>query len=81
MKVFKFLAAVLVASAFSLSVSAQETTAENRDSLPREIGRMVHEIPAEIDRAVALRKLESWGYCIDELSEEQRLYLYGNDCQ
>ena len=31
MKVFKFLAAVLVASAFSLSVSAQETTAENRD--------------------------------------------------
>lgn len=31
MKVFKFLAAVLVASAFSISVSAQETTAENRD--------------------------------------------------
>lgn len=31
MKVFKFLAAVLVASAFSISVSAQETTAENMD--------------------------------------------------
>lgn len=66
---------------FAIQALSARYIVENRDSLPREKGRMVHEIPAEIDRAVALRKLESWGYCIDELSEEQRLYLYGNDCQ
>lgn len=66
---------------FAIQALSARYIVENRDSLPREKGRMVHEIPAEIDRAVALRKLESWGYCIDELSEEQRLCLYGNDCQ
>lgn len=46
--------------------------------IERELGNMVLEIPREIDHAVALRKLQSWGYEIDTLSPEQRKYLYGN---
>jgi len=32
----------------------------------------VIDVPEEIDRRVALMKLESWGITIDELTEEQK---------
>ena len=40
-------------------------------------GAMLHNVPAEIDREVALRKLADWGIAIDTLSEKQKIYLYG----
>ena len=38
---------------------------------------LLNNVPAEIDREVALRKLQDWGIRIDTLSSEQRKYLYG----
>ena len=38
-------------------------------------GEMAFEIPEEIDSMVAMRKLNSWGYCIDTLTEAQKVYL------
>lgn len=40
-------------------------------------GDMVFEIPKEIDREVAYRKIKYWGCQMDTLTEEQRRYLYG----
>ena len=44
---------------------------------PQELGAMTHEVPVEIDREVAERKIRYWGCSIDALSEEQHRYLYG----
>ena len=41
------------------------------------LGAMTHEVPDEIDREVAERKIRYWGCSIDALSEEQHHYLYG----
>ena len=38
---------------------------------------MLYNVPKEIDREVALRKLADWGVTIDTLTEKQRIYLYG----
>ena len=43
----------------------------------QEPGKMLHKVPEEIDREVALRKLEGWGVTIDKLTEKQRIYLFG----
>ena len=40
-------------------------------------GSMLYHVPEEIDKAVALRKLESWGVTIDKLTEKQKIYLFG----
>lgn len=40
-------------------------------------GSMLHNVPEEIDREVALRKLADWGIAIDTLTEKQKIYLYG----
>ncbi len=40
------------------------------------IGSVLNQVPAEIDREVALRKLKDWGVSIDTLSAEQYNYLY-----
>ena len=45
--------------------------------LPRIKGSMTRDVPSEIDREVASRKLKSWGCEIDTLSPEQHKYLYG----
>ena len=62
---------------FAIQALSAKYLVEHRDSLSREPGHMVIEIPEEIDRTVAYRKLEAWGCEIDELSPEQRKYLYG----
>ena len=41
------------------------------------IGTLLNNVPAEIDREVALRKLSDWGVSIDTLTEEQYKYIYG----
>ena len=45
--------------------------------MPRKAGEMVHNVPPEIDREVARRKLAYWGCTIDTLTPEQHRYLYG----
>ncbi|MBQ6253999.1 MAG: adenosylhomocysteinase [Bacteroidales bacterium] len=40
-------------------------------------GNMLHNVPEEIDREVARRKLADWGVTIDTLTERQKVYLFG----
>lgn len=62
---------------FAIQALSARYLAENRDSLSREPGEMLHEVPASIDREVASRKLADWGIRIDVLTPEQHRYLYG----
>jgi len=39
---------------------------------------MLYDVPAEIDRDVAFRKIRDWGLSIDALTPEQHRYLYGD---
>lgn len=62
---------------FAIQALSARYLVEHRDELTREPGKMVMEIPEEIDRTVAHRKLAAWGIEIDTLTPEQRKYLYG----
>lgn len=62
---------------FAIQALSAKYLVDNRFSLSREPGSMPHNVPAEIDREVALRKLADWGITIDSLTEKQRIYLYG----
>ena len=62
---------------FAIQALSAKYLADNRTSLPRTPGAMLHDVPEEIDREVALRKLSCWGIEIDKLTEKQRIYLYG----
>ncbi len=56
---------------FSIQALCAEYIVKNRN-LPE---ASVVDVPDEIDRKVALRKLDSWGLCIDKLSPEQEKYI------
>lgn len=56
---------------FAVQALCAEYIAKNREKL--NIG--VNDVPEEIDRKVALRKLQSWGTEIDVLSPEQESYI------
>ena len=58
---------------FAIQALSARYLADNRGK----IGTMLNNVPVEIDREVAFRKLQDWGIRIDTLSEEQRKYLYG----
>ena len=68
---------------FAIQALSAKYLADNRETLrqahgPEGTGRsMLHKVPEEIDREVALRKLRSWGITIDELTDKQKKYLYG----
>jgi adenosylhomocysteinase len=62
---------------FAIQALSAKYLVDNRFSLSREPGSMLHNVPSEIDREVALRKLADWGITIDSLTEKQRIYLYG----
>ena len=62
---------------FAIQALSAKYLADNRESIVREPGRMLNHVPEEIDREVALRKLEGWGVTIDKLTEKQRIYLFG----
>jgi len=64
---------------FAIQALSARYLVQHKDDIPREKGNMVQEIPAEIDHMVAMRKLAAWGYEIDELTAEQRKYLYGDE--
>ena len=62
---------------FAIQALSARYLAENRDTLSREPGKMLHNVPESIDREVAGRKLADWGITIDTLTEAQHRYLYG----
>ena len=62
---------------FAIQALSARWLAEHRETLPRERGCMTIDVPEEIDRTVAERKLASWGIEIDTLTPAQRKYLYG----
>ena len=68
---------------FAIQALSARYLADNREILrcaqddSRNPGSMLYHVPEEIDKAVALRKLESWGVTIDKLTEKQKIYLYG----
>ena len=62
---------------FAIQALSAKYLVDNRDSITREPGRMVNDVPLEIDQEVARRKLAYWGCEIDTLTPEQHLYLFG----
>ena len=62
---------------FAVQALSARWLVQHKEDLPRRSGAMTLDIPAEIDREVALCKLEAWGCSIDTLTPEQHLYLYG----
>ena len=62
---------------FAIQALSARYLVENSDRISREAGCMVHDVPLEIDREVARRKLAYWGCEIDTLTPEQHRYLFG----
>jgi len=62
-------------SVMDMSFADQALCAEYLVKNQGKIPLAVHEVPEEIDRAVASMKLETMGISIDTLTEEQRKYL------
>ena len=63
---------------FAIQALSAKYLVENRDRISREPGRMVNDVPKEIDDEVAHRKLSHWGCEIDVLTPEQHRYLFGD---
>ena len=49
----------------------------SRPDLREAPGSKLHDVPEEIDREVALRKIKDWGLRIDALTPAQQKYLFG----
>ena len=62
---------------FAIQALSAKYLVENRDTISREPGQMVNDVPLEIDQNVAARKLAYWGCEIDTLTPEQHKYLFG----
>lgn len=62
---------------FAIQALSAKYLVDNKETMSRERGNMLHAVPESIDREVAFRKLEDWGIGIDTLTEKQRIYLYG----
>ena len=58
---------------FAIQALSARYLADNRGRITQKLNN----VPAEIDREVAFRKLADWGVEIDRLSEEQHKYLFG----
>ncbi len=63
---------------FAIQALSARYLVQHRDEISRELGKMVQDVPEEIDRTVAQHKLSSWGLEIDRLTPEQQKYLYGD---
>jgi adenosylhomocysteinase len=62
---------------FAIQALSAKYLVDHRDTIIRKPGEMLNDVPAEIDREVANRKLADWGITIDRLSDEQHKYIYG----
>ena len=63
---------------FAIQALSAKYLVDNRKVLERVSGRMLHNVPAEVDTAVARLKLKDWGIAIDSLTPGQHRYLYGD---
>lgn len=63
------------AAVMDMSFANQALCAEYMVRHASELTRAVHTVPQEIDAEIARLKLESMGYKIDVLTEEQKRYL------
>ena len=61
---------------FAIQALSARYLVEHRNDI-HTLGCMTCDVPKEIDRAVAERKIKEWGCEIDTLTPEQHLYLYG----
>lgn len=61
---------------FAIQALSAEYLVKNRDKL-RSGGSMTLNVPKDIDRKVAERKLAAWGISVDKLTPEQEKYLNG----
>ncbi len=61
---------------FAIQALSALHVVKNRGKLGKD-GSMTVNVPAEVDREVALRKINSWGIEIDKLTPEQEKYLNG----
>ncbi len=61
---------------FAIQALSAEYLVKNRDKL-RGISSMTLNVPKDIDRKVAERKLAAWGISVDKLTPEQEKYLNG----
>jgi len=62
---------------FAIQALSAEWLVCNHASLSQKPGEMLHNVPVETDRRVAELKLADWGIEIDHLTEDQKVYLYG----
>ena len=62
---------------FAIQALSAKYLVDNRESIRREPGKMLNDVPTEVDTEVANRELKNWGCEIDVLTEEQRRYLFG----
>ncbi len=62
---------------FAIQALSAKYLVENKESVPRVPGRMLNNVPQEVDEKVAHLKLEDWGIEIDRLTPQQHKYLYG----
>lgn len=63
---------------FAIQALSARYLVQHKSEISREPGKMVRDVPQEIDETVAQRKLSSWGLEIDRLTPEQQKYLYGD---
>ena len=64
---------------FAIQALSAKYLVENEKNIIRRRGEMLNAVPKAIDYEVAYRKLADWGISIDNLTVEQREYLYGKD--
>lgn len=62
---------------FAIQALSAKYLVDNRPTLERIPGKMLHNVPTEVDNMVARMKLKDWGIEIDSLTPAQREYLYG----
>ena len=62
---------------FAIQALSARYLVDNAETISRKPGQMVNDVPVEIDKEVAARKLAYWGCEIDTLTPEQERYLYG----
>ena len=62
---------------FAIQAMSARYLVLNREKICREPGKMLSDVPREIDLEVASKKLAAWGCEIDVLTPEQHQYLYG----
>lgn len=61
---------------FAIQALSAKYLVENKDTIIREAGKMLNDVPEAIDKEVAERKLSDWGIEIDRLTPAQHKYLY-----